>query len=302
VARNRHVRPLLAGGAAAIVLLGIVTSAIYLSRKAEPVERVKGGDPKAGKAPVDRDKGAAVARQHDMVFIPGGTFQMGRNDVSQSPDEYNQFPAHAVTVKPFYMDRIEVTNAEYAEFVRATRHPAPKGEPASYWTPWNGDRPPPGQERWPVRNVSVADAEAFAAWRSQRDGVTYRLPTEEEWEYAARGSDGRIFPWGRQWADGRANVDSELPKPVGSFPDGASAAGVLDLIGNVREWTSTRASLYPGNGEVFERSEQGWVVMRGGSYRSKANDAAQTTATARVWLKPTEKHATVGFRLVRDGP
>jgi formylglycine-generating enzyme required for sulfatase activity/serine/threonine protein kinase len=301
VARKRQVLPLLAGGAAAIVLLGIFTT-VYLLKSAEPGDHIKVGDSKTGKAPVEPDKGAAITRQPDMVSIPGGTFQMGRNDVSQRPDEYNQFPAHAVTVKPFYMDRTEVTNAEYAEFVRATRHPVPKGEPASYWTPWNGDAPPPGQEQWPVRNVSVADAEAFAAWRSHRDGVKYRLPTEEEWEYAARGNDGRIFPWGQQWGDKRANVDSELPKPVGSFPEGASATGVLDLIGNVREWTSTRARLYPGNEEDFERTEQGWVVMRGGSYRSKANDATQTTATARMWLKPTEKHATIGFRLVRDSP
>ena len=104
-------------------------------------------------------------------------------------------------------------------------------------------KPASGDERLPVTNVSLDDAQKFAEWRSRRDGVTYRLPTEEEWEFAARGIDpARRYPWGADWSDGRANVDSQALKPVGSFPQGASPQGALDLIGNAWEWTSSPAS------------------------------------------------------------
>jgi len=90
----------------------------------------------------------------------------------------------------------------------------------------------------------VKDAEAFAAWRSKRDGVTYRLPTEEEWEFAARsGGEYKSFPWGNSWAANHAVVKEAAPQPVGSYPDGKNRWGVVDLIGNVWEWTSSKASI-----------------------------------------------------------
>src|SRR6266536_2993446 len=100
-----------------------------------------------------------------------------------------EVPVHAVMLKPFEMDKTEVTNAEYEQFVGETHH-----EPPSNWVAGN---PIPGDELLPVTFVSVKDAEAFAEWRSKRDGVQYRLPTEEEWEFAARGGDQEnIYPWG----------------------------------------------------------------------------------------------------------
>ncbi len=128
----------------------------------------------------------------------------------------------------FYLDKYEVTNAEYAEFIKDTGKPAPAIDPAvkeSYWEPWNGNNPPSGRERWPVTNVSPKDVEAFAAWLSKRDGVSYRLPTEEEWEFAARnGSKNSLFPWGNSWEEGRANInEKKSPADVGSFPQGATA-------------------------------------------------------------------------------
>ena len=142
----------------------------------------------------------------EMIAIPGGTFQMGRNN---GPDL--ESPAHQVTVGSFAMDNTEVTNAEYLDFVRETNH-----APPSHWAV---GEPLSGQEQWPVTNVSIDDAKAFAAWRSKRDGVTYRLPTEEEWEYAARGGDqGNLYPWGNSWSANRAVVDESSPKAVGSFP------------------------------------------------------------------------------------
>ena len=245
-----------------------------------------------------------------MAALSGGTFQMGRNDVDPASEEHgNEYPAHTVVVKQFQMDKTEVTNAEYAEFVKATGRPAPRDETlgdkeAPYWKPWSGGKPPAGQERWPVRNISFADAEAFAAWRSQRDGVKYRLPTEEEWEYAARsGGAFRFYPWGDEWGDGRADVDAQLPQPVGSLAAGASREGALDLIGNVWEWTASEASIYAGNNELdVDKSEKGYKVIRGGSYQSKPSGSEAITAASRTWLPPTTKDPRLGFRLVRDAP
>jgi len=133
--------------------------------------------------------------------------EMGRDD--GSPPEG---PQHLVVVKSFAMDKTEVTNAEYALFVGEMKHAPPSN--------WAGARPYEGTEMQPVVNVSYDDAVEFAKWRSKRDGVTYRLPTEEEWEYAARGGDqGNLYPWGSAWTPGRAGVkDSGAvgPKPVGS--------------------------------------------------------------------------------------
>ena len=238
------------------------------------------------------------------VFVPGGTFRMGRDDVGEALR--NEYPAHAVTLTKFFIDRTEVTNAEYAEFVRETGHPAPsaggQGEQETpYWKPWTGGSPPAGQEQWPVRNVTAADARAFAAWRSKRDGVAYRLPSEEEWEYAARsGGAFRLYPWGDEFLDDRANVDAALPQPTGSHPRGASREGALDLIGNVWEWTSSDASIYPGNRDLAA-PDKGMKVARGGSYQSRARGGAAVTATTRTFIHPETKHPTLGFRLMRGG-
>ncbi len=284
-------------GLAALLLFGGLGAGVYLwshSTTPEPTSISGGG----------KTDGPVAAR--GMVPISGGTFQMGRNDVDPTSKEHgNEYPAHAVTVKPFYMDRTEVTNAEYAQFVHQTGHPVPRDETlgdkeAPYWKPWMNGDPPVGQEQWPVRNVSPSDAEAFAGWLSKRDSVKYRLPKEEEWEYAARsGGAYKLYPWGDEWQDNRANVDATLPRPVGSFSQGASKDGVLDLIGNVWEWTSSTASFYQG--KLVSEDERHQVVKRGGSYRSKARSDEAITATSRDWLPATTKSPTIGFRLVRDG-
>ena len=305
--QQRSSRTLLIGVAAVVLLLVVGGgTALYLSMRSTPTDTPPqtntGGQPGntngSGNAPpVDAVKTPAV-------LIPGGVFMMGRNDVSESSNDYNQFPAHSVSVKSFYLDKTEVTNAEYAEFVRATGHPAPSAPAAPYWTPWNGDNPPAGQEQWPVRNVSVANARAFAGWRSKRDNVTYRLPTEDEWEYAARnGGETTLYPWGNAWANDRASVNAGLPKPVGTYTSGATRAGALDMIGNVWEWTSSQASVYAGNKQLqLTADETGQVIMRGGSYRSQPSGDEAITAATRQWVSSDTKHPTIGFRLARDAP
>ncbi len=153
---------------------------------------------------------------------------MGRN---VEPYEYGE---HPVQVTGFEMSKNEVTNAEYLEFVTATGHVPPKN--------WSEKRPVSGTDYNPVAFVSLDDALAYAKWRSQRDGGVYRLPTEQEWEYAARnGEAGNLFPWGNSYVDGNAVMGKEDSEPVdvGTKPQGANKWGVLDLIGNVWEWTST---------------------------------------------------------------
>ena len=212
-----------------------------------------------------------------------------------------------MTVKSFFLDETEVTNAEYAEFVRATNHAPPPAAPKTerLWRDWQGPQPPAGQEQWPVRNVSVADAEAFAQWQSQRRQTVCRLPTEEEWEYAARGNEAaNLYPWGQNWIEGAANVnrykdagDTWQPLPVRSFPQDRSAAGVFDLVGNVHEWTATKASYYTGNKKAISPAESKVNVFRGGAY----SVAQEINATSRQW-SPALQYPTIGFRLVCQIP
>jgi formylglycine-generating enzyme required for sulfatase activity/serine/threonine protein kinase len=272
---------LLIGGVVLVVLLVGGGIGAYLLRSKTSTGG-GGGNPTPTPIVVDETIKA------DLIEIPGGTFQMGRND--GPPQER---PEHAVTIQKFLMDRTEVTNAEYAEFVRDTNYEAP-GE-------WVKGKPLAGQERWPVGNVSAKDAEAFAAWRSKRDRVTYRLPTEDEWEFAARdGGQHKLFPWGDTWEERRAVVKGATPRPVGSYPEGKNRWGVLDLIGNVSEWTSSKASVY--SGVPIPPANRDWLVLRGGSYASDPNDPQiPISATYRDWFNPTLRHPTFGFRLVRSG-
>ncbi len=280
---NKKPMILIGGAVLAILLIGGVIVGYFLL-KPNPVP--SGG----GITNVNQGTpGGTVEKvKADLVEIPGGTFQMGRND--GPPQEQ---PQHPVTVSKFFMDRTEVTNAEYAEFVVAMNYEAP-----SHWVK---GKPLPGQEQWPVVNVSPKDAETFAAWRSKRDGVTYRLPTEEEWEFAARnGGAVKLYPWGDRWEADRAVVREATPRAVGTYPEGKNRWGVVDLVGNVWEWTSSKASVYLNKVEIPEGNRD-WVVARGGSYASDPDDReAPISATYRDWYAPTFRHANHGFRLVRS--
>jgi formylglycine-generating enzyme required for sulfatase activity len=273
---------LMVGAVVVVVILIGGSIGAYLLLRPKTTPRVgPGGTPTPAASPGQETIKA------DLVEIPGGTFQMGRND-----GPLQERPEHSVTVPKFLMDRTEVTNAEYAQFVHDMNYPPPAD--------WGKDKPLLGQELWPVADVSAADAQAFAAWRSKRDGVTYRLPTEEEWEFASRnGGEHRAFPWGESWQEKRAVVKGATPKPVGSFPDGQNRWGVVDLIGNVSEWTSSKASIYDGRQIPAENRD--WLVLRGGSYASDPDDPQiPSSATYRDWFKPTLRHPTFGFRLVRS--
>ena len=229
----------------------------------------------------------------EMVKIPGGKFTMGRNgaDPFESPE-------HDTEVKDFSIDKTEVTNGEYYEFVKAKNYnPIPSN--------WENGKPLTNEINMPVRYVNLDDIKAFTDWRSERDKVTYRLPTEEEWEYVARnGSANNLYPWGDSWDDGKAVVRRDLVlSPIGSIPGGANKWGVLDLVGNVWEWTSTKAAAYKGAKPEMvkffeEKLSNDNVAVRGAFSLTK--DISTATSTFRSFKQISQRDKIVGFRLARS--
>lgn len=203
-------------------------------------------------------------------------------------------PAFAITVTP-------ITNAQYAPFIAATKRPAPNVD-AGTWAgyglihpfertrrhAWNNGRPPEGRADHPVVLVSHKDARAYAAWLSAETGELWRLPTETEWEKAARGTDGRRFPWGDSFDPSRLNSHDRGPfdtVAVGSYPAGVSPFGLLDAAGQVFEWTATPAGA-------------GRFIVKGGSWDDKGCGVCRPAARH---ARPAGlKHILIGFRLVRE--
>lgn len=234
-----------------------------------------------------------VSVKAEMVEIPGGTFKMGSNDGND-----NEKPENDVTVNSFMMDKNEVTNAEFAEFIKDGYKPSLNDK---FLAHWEDEKPIKGEEMRPVRYINIDDIKAFTAWRSKRDGLTYRLPTEAEWEYAARnGTKQNRYPWGNKFDAKCAVLDSSTNEPssVGtkSCPNDW---GVHDLVGNVFEWTGSPASLYPGSsGKLEPRSEPSFMVRGGGAiYKSTGKDAI--TSTFRRDSPASFRSPGLGFRLVR---
>jgi serine/threonine protein kinase/formylglycine-generating enzyme required for sulfatase activity len=221
-----------------------------------------------------------------LVAIPGGWFTMGRDDAND-----NEQPAHVARVEPFMMDKTEVTNAEYHNFVKATGY---KYVPAD----WVNRRPLKRDEMSPVRFVNIDDVNNFINWRSQRDGLYYRLPTEQEWEFAARNGDkADLYPWGPNFDPTCAHLDQANPQPtrVGGC---ANQWGVMDLIGNVAEWTSSEAWLYPGSRVKLTPTNEPRHMIRGGSAIFKSTGKNAATSTWRFDVPASTRNASIGFRLV----
>jgi len=200
-----------------------------------------------------------------MVLIPAGEFTMG-SDPGLDPEALDdEGPPHRLHLPDFYLARSPVTNAQYAAFVQATGHSAPYH--------WGGGVPPRSKELHPVVNVSWHDALAYCNWLAEVTGKPYRLPSEAEWEKGARGDDGRIFPWGSEWNPARCNGredDQGDTTPVGAYPAGASPFGLLDMAGNVWEWTSSVYAAYPYNPadgrEDLQAGDDVRRVLRGGAF------------------------------------
>ena len=182
-------------------------------------------------------------------------------------------PERTVELPAFSIGRYPVTNAEFRSFVITGGAPA-----RDYWDGTNVD---PWMQNMPVQDVTWEEAVGYCDWLADETGRPYRLPTEEEWEKAARGTDGRLFPWGESFEFTRANVwegGVASPTPVGVYPDGVSPYGVLDMAGNVAEWTASFLGTYPGSdgGEVISAQVEEfgrYRVVRGGCWQDTAKSA-----------------------------
>ena len=240
----------------------------------------------------------------EMILIPAGEFLMGSDPRKDRDARGSECPQHALYLPDYTMAKTPVTNAQYAEFVI-------RGvgivEPPEHW--WKGD-PQPGKLDHSVVYVSWHDAVDYCDWLADITGKPYRLPSEAEWEKAARGTDGRNYPWGNRWYPAWCNAgeDTRLgivdtvgggggTTPVGAYPRGASPYGVLDMAGNVWELTRSLCKEYPydaGDGRE-DLQAAGARVVRGGSWGS-SRDCAR--CAYRYWYPPHAGSPSGGFRVV----
>ncbi len=241
-----------------------------------------------------------------MVPIPAGEFMMGTDAVDEAnlaaehgivkPWFVDEGPAHKVYVPFYYIDRNEVSNGEYAEFIQAANRPAPP-----YWE--NGVYAE-GTGTHPVVMVQWTEAQDYCRSKGGR------LPSEAEWEKAARGIDGRTYPWGDVFDLKKGNIGGAVGnlKPVGSYTSGESPFGVLDMVGNVWEWTSNWYQPYPGSSYRSDKFGQRLKVIRGNSWSSIGHFHPDihtqvlkyhSTTTFRLFAPPEATISDVGFRCIK---
>ncbi len=223
------------------------------------------------------------------IHIPAGTFWMG--SARESNDEQ---PAHKLELPEFSISPVPITNIQYCFFIKHTGHEAPRH--------WQEDRPPKELYNHPVVGVSWYDALAYCEWLTQITGKMITLPTEAQWEKAARGEEKRQYPWGEVFDMYRCNskeLGISITTPVGIFPEGSSYYGCLDMAGNVLEWTQSILNSYPYDPrdvrENVEAANDERRVLRGGSY---GDDDNLTRCSARFAGNPRKSNEKWGFRIV----
>jgi formylglycine-generating enzyme required for sulfatase activity len=229
----------------------------------------------------------------ELILIPAGEFLMG-SDPEKYKDEFTwEQPQHTLYLPDYYLARTPVTNAQYAAFLEATDHMPPPH--------WKGGNPPKGKEDHPVIWVTWHDAVAYCNWLSEITGKAYRLPSEAEWEKGARGTDGRIYPWGDELPDkSRGNFGDKVgdTTPVGQYsPRGDSPYGVADMAGNVWEWCHSLYKSYPYDPKDGREDPEasGARVLRGGAF---GTDEEIVRCASRDWDNPSDQDWPQGFRLV----
>jgi formylglycine-generating enzyme required for sulfatase activity len=277
---NRKALAAFIGGSILLIIFAVAGIGLYVFVKRSP-------GPVANNAtPVPAKKSALK-----QVRIQGGPIMMGRNDISDKKDDDwgNQYPAHPETVSDYDIDVTETSNAEYAEFIKETSFSR---------SPWPNGKVPAGQENLPVVNVRQTDAEAYAAWVSTRENRKCHLPTEVQWEYAARnGSEMTTYPWGNEPQLERAILKGK-PAAVGTSNDKTNS-GLMDMLGNVSEWTSTQYALYPNHPFPLKLDEKEVYVIRGMSFLSPNKNLSkpELLLTTRKSRLVSESFEWVGFRL-----
>lgn len=242
-----------------------------------------------------------------MVLIPAGPFLMGTSDeqVAMMVENENwaeewhtedlfqiEQPQHKVTLPDFEIGLYPVSNLEYFSFIYNTGHRVPKN--------WTGFHYGEGEASHPVAGISKADALAYCKWLSASLKTEYRLPTEAEWEKAARGTEGRIYPWGDFFDPWRCNTLESAKRattPNGSYsPSGDSVYGIADMAGNVWEWTSSFFSPYPFK-ENTDLDKTNKCIVRGGAWYYSHKLAR---CAARETVLPDYVSTSLGFRLVHS--
>ena len=257
----------------------------------------------------------------EMVLIPEGKFIMGSR--GDGGDEgilgvdvgVDQLPQRKVFLKTFYIDKYEVTVKEYKEFAKATGHPLPgllTGEmpeektedrrqktdtKAKKWA--ETVKYPPIEDNFPINDVTNMDAEAYCKWAGKR------LPTEEEWEKAARGTDGRLYPWGNDKTVGKANTiewskEKVAAVAVGSFSTDVSPYGVYDMAGNIMEWTSSWYEAYSGSNLKRPQFGKKYKVMKGGAWMGPITPFARTSHRYAAGVTERNHHPHFGIRCAKD--
>jgi formylglycine-generating enzyme required for sulfatase activity len=249
----------------------------------------------------------------DYVYVPAGAFEMGDRAGDGLARER---PVHTVDLPAFFISRYEITNAQWQKFRDDPGYDDPTFWPEGrvvprdqvpYWTqPNNHGGGTPGSDEYPVIGVNWDAATAYCAWLSARTGKRYRLPTEAEWEKAARGTDGRRYPWGNTIDRDLANYvgaqSFDTVQPVGHFPGNASPYGAFDMAGNVLEWCQ---DWYDRDyyAHASRRNPQGpqsgaYRVVRGGSFFVEATEL-RSSARSMAWPS-FQGHRMIGFRPVRE--
>jgi formylglycine-generating enzyme required for sulfatase activity len=239
-----------------------------------------------------------------MIFIPAGEFLMGSTPQQDEPAFDHEQPQHRLFLPDYYLGKTLVTNAQYNAFVLVTGHGALDDRTSEAHLPLLG------AEDHPVVNVSWYDARDYCQWLSAVTGRSYGLPSEAEWEKGARGTDGRIYPWGNNWDAARCNLherDLYRATSVQSYPQGASPYGVLDMAGNVWEWTRSlwgdasdkRSFKYPYDStdgrENIDALDYTRRSLRGGSF---LNNRRIVRCAYGGKSRPSMNGKRIGFRVV----
>jgi len=294
-----------------LILLGGGVSARAMHAGAE-----HGDDHAHGATAVEQDDFYAMVRVPGGAFRRGSTFEENKHHLKMCRQaDHNcrlcwftdEFPSKMVEVDTFWIDMYEVTNEKYLEFVLATNHrPALddtcETDPCREGNLWKGASFPDSIRNQPVTQVSWYDADAYCRWRGKR------LPSEAEWEKAARGPRGRMYPWGEESPEGRATFQKkwqgvDTMTDVGHFPGGVSLYSVYDMAGNVWEWVDDwyHKNYYAKGTKINPRGPTTgeFKVVRGGSW---VNFGDSLRSAFRRWSLPDVRFNDTGFRCARDEP
>lgn len=243
---------------------------------------------------------ATVATTPEIKKAPAGEIKITGGEVMLGGEifidgELMKMPLQRVAVEDFFIGETEVTNAQYAEFVSAVAYKAPVG--------WKDEKFAAGADDEPVAGISWADANAYCKWLSEEIGATVRLPTEAEWERAARGDNAdNKYPWGSEWTDEAAQNPEKKEKlsSVKSFPAGRSPAGVYEMVGNVWEWTGDLAVDQYGKPVLSEKKVKKRIIKGGSAFDNldKTERDKYLTIDARLNRTENDPSEYLGFRYV----